>query len=537
MAATEVSLLPQLLNEIASRITEEDESTLIELFSTTLDERYRNVPNLRGILDNLCRDNRINVGDTFLLEKCLGLVYKKAKINLLINEFKSKYTREIADLKEHESLLLRRDEIYDQVDKIMRNSHGLLLFGEAGVGKTFIAKDYLNIKHKGSFKEVNLREIKDSSILIVKILSCFGYIRSTENVDLKVLGSVLKCTKLKEKVILFLDNTDDFVDKENLLHETEAGNTEFSDIVETIIKSGNGLLKMLITSRNSSKTAKMNQILRSFEVGQLKTEFAIKMLKRLKMQQEPSNELLNKAVEICKFIPLNIDLFGGMLQNFGTVIDDVNHIVQTYAKDKFKELSAVKLSKKKEIEISTLSVLKANFDKLGDTVQQGASVLSLFCRPFRLEDVSFMFEGIMNEQRLNLILHALRHQRILNVNIEMTYDFHPSVRAYLDSRKNEPHIWPIYKQAKSKFLSRFQAKFKVIAARLQYDYESVIDSFEENFANFEFVFNMHITDHIPLFENYHDLQLASELLKVMFRKEWRIDFFQQIAKSSFDSGN
>lgn len=535
MAAADVGPLPQILDEITSRLTDKEGTDIVGMFSTTLDKRYRDAANVRDIFDRLCRDNRISVKDTFLLENCLGPIHKAAEIVKLLSEFRKKHKKEIEKLQEQESLFLRREELYNRVSKIMRNSHGLLLYGEAGVGKTFLAKDYLNAKQKDSFKEVDLREVKDPKVLIVNVAQKFGYIRSTEDADLNALTSCLRRANIRNKMTLFLDNIDDFIEMENLADKRGNTDIRFSDIVETIIKTGNGFIKLLLTARNPSQEDKINELLLSHRVGQLERDLALKLLNSSKMSTEPSSEMLNKAVEICKFIPLNISLVGGMLQNFGTAIDEVNHMIQTYAEEKYKEITDITLARKKEIEISTLSVLRVNFANLGDTVQQGAVALSLFCRPFQLNDVEFMFEGLMDRNRLNLILHALTHQKVLQFHAQR-YDFHPMVRSYLKSEKDMPHILPFYLQAKTKFLQKFKNKFKRVAEMLQENYEHSRSIFQLDFANFELAFDLHVTDGIPLFENYYDLQLSSELLSSMFRKEWRINFFQRAAKSAFDSG-
>ena len=537
MAAIAVESLPQLLNEVTKQFSKEEEMKIVNMISTTLDETYRNVDNIPGIITRLVEDNRINIRDTFLLEKCIGLgCDKQAVIEKLINNFKVKHRKEIARLEEQESFIVRRDEIYDKVDTILRNSHGVLLYGEAGVGKTFLAKSYLETRHKDNFKKVDLREIVDNKILMANILEKFGHIRSTEDVDLKVLKSSLKKSAIRERLILFLDNTDDFIDQENTIEKKESKSETFSDVVETIIEAGGGLIKLMITSRNPSDTTKLNHILKSHKVGQLEHYYARKLLERLKMSCKPSNEMLDEAVKICKFLPLNLDLFGGMLQNSGTAIEDVTHIIKTYAETELKKISDEKLARRKEIEISTLGVLEANFDKLGDTVQQGAVALSLFCRPFQLKDVEFMFENVMDINKLHLILHALKHQKVIQCFEDKTFDFHPMVRSFLESKKDMSHLSPFYQQAKTKFLFRFRTYFKKIAEMLHQSYEHGREIFQVDFVNFQLAFNMHVTDGIPLFTNYYDLQLTSGLLGAMFDKEWRIKFFEGAAKSCLTSG-
>ena len=533
MAAIAVEQLPQLLTEVTKHFNKEEEAKIVNMISTTLGETYRNADNIPRIFDQLRRDNRINIRDTFLLEKCIGLgCNQQTVIEKLINNFKTKHRKEISTLEEQESFFVRRDGIYNKVDTILRNSHGVLLYGEAGVGKTFLAKHYLNSRHKDNFKKIDLREITDKNILMVNILEKFGHIKSTVDVDLKVLRSSLKKSAIKERVILFLDNSDDFIDQENKESKSET----FSDVVETVIQAGGGLIKLVITSRNPSDTTKLNHMLMSHKVGQLEHFYARKLLEKSKMSCKPSDEMLDEAVKICKSLPLNLDLVGGMLQNFGTAIEEVTHIIQKYAETELKKISDEKLARRKEIEISTLGVLEANFDKLGDTVQQGAVALSLFCRPFQVKDVEFMFENIMAVNRLHLILHALKHQKVIQCFDDETFDFHPMVRSFLESKKDMSHISPFYQQAKTRFLFRFRTYFKEIAEMLNQSYDYGREIFQVDFVNFQLTFDMHITEGIPLFENYYDLQLTSGLLNAMFDKEWRIKFFEDAAKSCLTSG-
>ena len=527
--------LPQLLNEIANRFSKQQETEVVEMFSTTLDVRYRSATTLRDVFDLLRRDNRINLGDTFLLEKCI----RPIDAEKLIEEFKEKHKKEISRLKKQETLLVRRQEVYEKVDSVMRNSHGLLLYGEAGVGKTFLAKDYLNLNQKDNFKEVDLRGVKDCNILIVKILQKFGFIKSVEDVDLKVLRTWLKKSGIKKRVILFLDNTDDFVNQENMPDDaktTDDKDIAFSDVVGTVVEAGGGLIKLLITSRNPSEKSKFNHILMSHKVDQLQKAFALELISRFNMPCQPSKEMLNEAVEICKFLPLNLNLVGGMLQNAGTLLEDVNHIVHTYAESELKKISDEKLAKKKEIEISTLSILEANFDKLGDTVQQGAVALSLFCRPFKINDVEFMFEDMMKTNRLELILHSLKHLKVIQIQDDMVYDFHPMVRSFLESKSKIDYINPFYQRAKMKFVFKFRTHFKMIAELLQNSYDHAREVFQHDFGNFQLTLNIHIADGIPFFEDYYDLQHAFGLLKAMFKSEWRVDFFQKVADSYIKSG-
>ena len=533
-----MDILPQFLNEFARRFTKEQETEVVEMFSTTLGERYRSKSTLRDVLNLLCRDNRISLSDTSLLEKCIRHI-KAAGTEKMIKEFKTKHRKEIEELKRQEISLVRRQEIYERVDRIMKNSHGVLLHGEAGVGKTFLARDYLKLNQKDSFKEVDLRDVEDSNILIVKILQKFGFLKSIEEVNLNVLKTCLKKSATKKRVILFLDNTDDLVNKENTIDDvktTDDKDVAFSDVVETVVKAGGGLIKLLITSRNPSGKDKLNHILMSHRIGQLEKHLALKLLRPLNMSCKPSDEMLDKALQICKFLPLNLDLVGGMLQDVGTVIEDIDHIAWKYAESERREIADKKLAKKTEIEISTLGILGANFDKLGDTVQQGAVALSLFCRPFKINDVEFMFEDMMKTDRLELILHSLKHLKVIQIQDDMVYDFHPMVRSFLESKSKIDHISPFYQQAKMKFVFKFRTHFKMIAELLQNSYDHAREVFQHDFGNFQLTLDIHIADRIPFFKDYYDLQHASGLFDTVFKKDWRIDFFQKVAKNYVNSG-
>ena len=538
MAARYMDPLPQFLNEFAMHFTKEQEAEVVEMFSSTLDARYRNASTLRDVFDLLRKDNRVSLNDTFVLEKCIEHI-KAAGTEKMIKEFKTKHNKEIEELKRHETSLVRRQKIYERVDRIMKNSHGVLLHGEAGVGKTFLAKDYLNLNQKDNFKEVDLRDVDDSNVLIVKVLQKFGFSKSIAEVDLNVLKSCLKKSAIKKRVILFLDNTDDFIDKENKTDDAKTSDGRdiaFSDVVETVVKTGGGLIKLLITSRNPSGKDKVNRILKSHRIGQLEKHLALKLLRPLNMSYKPSGEMLDKALQICKFLPLNLDLVGGMLQDFGTVLEDIDHITWKYAESERRKIEDKELAKKKEIEISTLSILEANFDKLGDTVQQGAVALSLFRRPFKINDVEFMFEDMMKTNRLNLILHALKHLKVIQLQDDMVYDFHPMVRSFLEKKSKIDHINPFYQQAKMKFVFKFRTHFKMIAELLQNSYDHAREVFQHDFGNFKLTLDIHVADGIPFFKDYYDLQHASGLFDAVFKKDWRIDFFQQVAKNYVNSG-
>ena len=146
-----------------------------------------------------------------------------------------------------------------------------------------------------------------------------------------------------------------------------------------------------------------------------------------------------------------------------------------------------------------------------------------------------MFEEKIKISKLKLILHALKHSSLLNEEIGK-YDFHPKVRSYLQSKKDDSTIKDFFQGARTKFLHRYKSKFQDIAQLLHRSYNDARNLFQDEYANFEFAFDQHVTVGIPLFDNYHDLQVASALLGGMFKKEWRVSFFKKLAESTVAAG-
>ena len=146
-----------------------------------------------------------------------------------------------------------------------------------------------------------------------------------------------------------------------------------------------------------------------------------------------------------------------------------------------------------------------------------------------------MFEEKIKISKLKLILHALKHSSLLSEKVGR-YDFHPKVRSYLQSKKDDSTIKDFFQGARTKFLHRYKSKFQDIAQLLHRSYNDARNLFQDEYANFEFAFDQHVTVGIPLFDNYHDLQVASALLGGMFKKEWRVNFFKKLAESTVAAG-
>ena len=315
-----VALLP-LINNIAGRCTAKQQELALGKFKSTFGERYDIAKNLPELLQLLVKDNRISATDTFVLENLGPFVDQDEAppdVADLIDGFNNTYKDEIERLKEQESLIIRRQELVEEVDSFMRNGHGVVLFGGAGTGKTFVAKQYLSETQFKTMNQIDLRDIKEIKVVIVEILRTFGQVISTEVVDVNVLGARLK--QVKEQSILFLDNADEFFNQEKQMPVKDTG---LSNVIEKIIESGGGQIKLLITSRNKSSNAEVSRLLRQQKVGPLDGYLAKKLLGKFKMSSKPSEEMLAKAIEICKLLPLNLTLLGGMLQNAGSTVDGI----------------------------------------------------------------------------------------------------------------------------------------------------------------------------------------------------------------------
>lgn len=311
--------LEPLMDNIAGRCTARQQELALGKFKSTFGERYDIAKNLPELLRLLARDNRISATDTFVLENLGPFVDQDEgppDVADLIDDFNKTYKDEIEKLKEQESLIIRRQELIEEVDSFMRNGHGVVLYGGAGTGKTFLAKQYLSETKFETIKQIDLREIKEIKVVIVEILRTFGQVISTEIVDVNMLGARLK--RVKEQSILFLDNADEFFGQEKQMPEKDTG---LSDVIEKIIEAGGGRIKLLLTSRNKSSNNEVSRLLRQQKVGQLDGYLARKLLGKFKMSSKPSEEMMTKALEICKLLPLNLTLLGGMLQNTGSTVD------------------------------------------------------------------------------------------------------------------------------------------------------------------------------------------------------------------------
>lgn len=321
--------LTPLMVKVSNCLSEGKQRNAMYKIKETLGERYSNETNLSQLLQLLAQHGRIGPADLYVIENCLGPAeHEQSRVNTLIADFRDQHRAEIIKIKAQGSFKVDRKDIYDQIEAAMRREgnsrvRGVLLYGEPGAGKSFLAKEYICSEKERKIVHIDLRGINNVNVLLIVMLRKFGHVVTANEVDLKIFGSKLK--QVKKETILFMDNAEKLFDSEKAQLKTEVG---ISSIIKAAIDSSNKKIKVFVTSRNQSEDAEICAVLRQQEVGPLQEELAKDLLRKVKSHAEHCEENENekeieKAADVCKFLPLNLSLFGGMIKNFGKSIDKV----------------------------------------------------------------------------------------------------------------------------------------------------------------------------------------------------------------------
>ena len=408
--------------------------------------------------------------------------------------------------------------------------------GASGVGKTKLARTYMNSRTEIDQKVVDLRNIKTMQLIYVETLKQFGKLVSIDDVTQGLVSDVIKNHVKNHQSMLLFDNADDFI------HYSGVGvdlTSEFASLVKEILQQTSlHNIKMIITSRNKSEHPDAS-VLYQEELKSLKDEDASSIIKSGMIHEkdkdsEATNKLVMTAINQCRNLPLNLNVLGAALQEQGIKLDLLLPSIKKKAEEwkASKEKEKVKLP---EEDFYTHAVLASRFEQLSDTTQLAAVALSLFTRSFSSKSVNAVLKDY-EDSKVNLILIHLKGIRFLNEDKTSVYDMHPKVREFLMGKvSSSPEINDYYLKAKKNFILYYKEQLTNIARLVDDDYLKAYDLYMANSSDFDFIFREEDNEFI-LVDSYDDNQNIVSLLNGMIEPSRKLELFKNLSETAFNRG-
>ena len=408
------------------------------------------------------------------------------------------------------------------------------LAGASGVGKTKLAKQFLESQSAINTITVDLRGIQTIELICVETLKCFGKLVSVEDASINLLAHEISKYVLSKSTILLLDNADEFV---SFRGDGQDLTGQFSKLVQSILHSTEGNLKLIITSREKSSDPKADEFLHQEQLLALRDTDASQIIKSKMIYGSQPENVIAEASKQCCNLPLNLKIVAAALRDQGVELKDIVEAISRAAAQWKVKKQQEKVTLPEE-DFYTYGVLSDMFDRLSDTVQQTAVALSLFTRSFTFKSVKAVLQQFVDRQRLFLSLDHLKGVNFISLEKdaehkdEIVFDMHPKVREFLSGKSSLEFLQDFYQDSKKMFFNYFKEQLASISQLMDTDYTKAYEQYQAENSNFEFVLTQGGLEMV-LYENYNDIQLVANLLQGMLDAQQRLTIFKNFAQTAF----
>ena len=410
-----------------------------------------------------------------------------------------------------------------------------ILAGASGVGKTKLAKTFMESQSDMNTITVDLRGIQTIELICVETLKCFGKLVSVEDASINLLAHEIRKYVLSNSTILLFDNADEFVSFSGGNGQDLTG--QFSKLVQSVLHNAEGNLKLIITSRAKSSDPKAEEFLHQEQLLALKDTDASQIIESRMIHGLQPDNVIAEAREQCRNLPLNLKIVAAALRDQGVVLKDIVEAISRVAAQWKMRKQQEKVTLPEE-DFYTYGVLSDMFDRLSDTVQQTAVALSLFTRSFTFKSVKAVLQQFVDSQRLFLCLDHLKGVNFISLEKdaehkdEIVFDMHPKVREFLSGKSSLEFLKGFYQDAKKMFFNYFKEQLAIISQLMETDYTKAYEQYQVENSNFEFVLTQGGLEMV-LYENYDDIQLVATLLRGMLNAQQRLTIFRNFAETAF----
>ena len=381
---------------------------------------------------------------------------------------------------------------------------------------------------------VDLRSVESMQGVYVETLKQFKKIVAIKDATFAQVSFVIREHVRNRVTLLLFDNADHFMRDPGLDVESDL---HFISFVKDILKNSTShTIKIIITTQNHCDHTNASS-LHQEQLLPLCDEDANSIIRdRMIHKEGKENDAVKgtvmEAIGLCRYIPLNLTILGGALQEEGNKLQHILPVI----KRKLKELKQKEGCQLSEEDLCTFGILESRFEQLSEIVQQTAVALSLFTRSFTVDSASAIVKD--NDKSVTrLVINHLKCMHFLNHEENIGYEMHSKVREFLMSKRcSSKEISEFYEKAKYNFLSYFKGCLINIARFIDDDYVKAYYLYMENSSDFQSIFNEKDNELI-LADDYDDNQNIFALLNGMLEPSRSLGLFQSWADISFKKGN